>query len=467
MSGRIKSKVVNATLANKEISEMFQSVLGGSGSSSLPVTYPKYALMRSHVERFLKLLTALQESALMTRFPEMRDHLVAYTAALKTQLAASFNAPDFALHLPALSGVAAAAGWTAADYARLPEAVVAEFEATFKTVKSCSLVNTILVACKNLIVHKKSIGDKAALRDKFLRDAGMQFAPLPDLPQLNFKRIYGESAAGEREFVLVVLHKLLTISHDVYDALSAPDVDVDEFVEVIMSSIEEVKKHIPRCDQAFSKIVESVGLLRGNFTSYYKDFSASGNPSVMMENFVLDVSKSTNASPQVTAQFRRIISHYRKLASQQSQNPKLQSLFAQVDANFQELERVSGEAGDAGAEAAAAIAAADAEEAAPSPAAGAGKNALRNRRNREKAKQKKAHPANAGVDAADADADAADADAADADAADADAADADAADADAADADAADGAEALGAEALGAEALDPAADPAEAKSEAV
>jgi len=85
MSGRIKSKVVNATLANKEILDMFQGVLGGSGNSSLPITYPKYTNIRSHVDRFLRLLSALQESVLMTRFPEAREHLVAYTTALKGQ----------------------------------------------------------------------------------------------------------------------------------------------------------------------------------------------------------------------------------------------------------------------------------------------------------------------------------------------------------------------------------------------
>ncbi|NBV25227.1 MAG: hypothetical protein EBS05_25335, partial [Proteobacteria bacterium] len=317
MSGRIKSKVVNATLANKEIMDMFQGVLGGSGNSSLPVTHAKYLRLREHVDRFLRLLAVLRDASLMARFPEMREHLAKYVAALQGQQAASFRAPDFTPHLPALAGVAAAAGWTAADYARVPEAAVAEFEQVFAAVKTCSLVNTILVACKNLIVHKRSLEDKANLRDKFLREAGQVFAPLPDLPQLNFKRIYGDTAGGDREFLLVVLHKMLAVSHDVYEALSAPDVDVDEFVEIIMSSVGEVKKHIPRCDQAFAKIVESVGLLRGNFSSYYKDYAASGNPSVMMENFVLDVSKNTNATPQVTAQFRRIISHYRKLASQQ------------------------------------------------------------------------------------------------------------------------------------------------------
>ena len=395
---------------------MFQGVLGGSGSSSLPITHQKYLRIREHVDRFLRLLAALRESNLMTtHFPDMRAHLVAYTAALQAQFAKSFSAPDFSPYMPQLAGAAAAAGPTPSDYARVPEAAFKEFEAVFAAIKTCSLVNTILVVCKNLIPHKTALNDQAALKDKFLlRDAGSVFAPLPDLSQLNFKRIYIDVAisASDRSFVMIILHKMLKISHDVYEALSAPDVDVDEFVEVIMSSIDEVKKHIPRCDQAFDKIVESVGMLRGNFNNYYKDYVSSGNVSIMMENFVLDVSKSTNANPQVTGQFRRIITHYRKLASQQSSNPKLQNLFAQVDANFKELEKATGtKTGDAEAAAApkptvsndtlsAEIAAAEAAAAAAALPAAPGKNAARNKQKRAKAKAKKAGAEEAGAEEA-------------------------------------------------------------------
>ena len=128
MSGRIKSKVVNATLANKEIMDMFQGVLGGSDNSNLPITHAKYLRLREHVDRFLRLLVVLRDASIMARFPEMREHLTKYVAALQAQLAASFSAPDFTPHLPALAGVAAAAGGPAADYAGVPEAAVAEFE---------------------------------------------------------------------------------------------------------------------------------------------------------------------------------------------------------------------------------------------------------------------------------------------------------------------------------------------------
>jgi hypothetical protein len=340
MSGRpkIKSKVVKATLANKDVLDMFQGVLGtAEGSATLSITHPKYVKIQTHVERFIKLLEAFHSSNLMGMFQGPKEHLCNYIEALKNQYTESFTAPDFSQWVSSIV-------FMPEDYAKIPPELVAKFGESFTVVKKCSIVNTVIVTCKNLIAHKKSIENGNALKDKFItKGAGMTFAPLPDLPQINFKQIYIDDRLSgiDKEFILVILHKMYTISHDVYDAISSPDVDVDEFVSVIMSSIGDVKKHIPRCDQAFQKIIDSVDLLKGNFNGYYKDFAASGNPTIIMENFVLDVSKGTTSSPAITSQFRRIISHYRKLASQQASNPKLQSLFAQVDANFQELEKRS------------------------------------------------------------------------------------------------------------------------------
>lgn len=225
-------------------------------------------------------------------------------------------------------------------YSLVPRDMAAKFLEAFAVVKKCSVVNTAIVTCRNLIPHKKYIRDQSDLKDKFLKGAGMTVSPVEGL-SLNVKQIYISDllTAVDRKFILIVLHKMWAISHDVYEAVSSPDIDVNEFVMVIMSSIGEVRRHIPRCDQAFDKIIQSVDLLKGNFDGYYRDYVASSNPTIIMENFVIDVSKSTNSTPQVTAQFRKIITHYRKLASQQASHPKLQSLFKQVDKNFQELER--------------------------------------------------------------------------------------------------------------------------------
>lgn len=348
--GKIKSKVVQSTINNKDVMEMFHGVLGTGEGTDLNITivYPKYLKIVEHCGRYMCLLEALRASAVMGRFPAEAGHLGGYVSVLREQAAAVLSAPDLAaLHPPAqieqMSG-------QAVDYRAVTKEEYDAFVAVYKGIKDSNLVNTIVVTCNNLVPHKKSLEDSTALKDRFLtRTAGLTFAPLPGLPAMNFKQIYISDllTPTDKQFILMALHKMFTISHDVYEAMSSPDIDVDEFVQVIISSLDDVKKHIPRCDEAFDKIRDSVGLLKGNFGGYYKDYVASNNPTIIMENFVLDVSKSTSSSPKVTAQFRRIIGHYRKLASQQAQHPQMRSLFAQVDKNFQELENRSREA-DAG-----------------------------------------------------------------------------------------------------------------------
>jgi hypothetical protein len=351
--GRVKSKVVQATISDPAILELFQNVLGtGEGAGlKLEIVHPKYTQVVRHCGRFVRLLEALRDAPVMEHFPDAARHLAGYARALREQAAATFTAPDLALlHPPSAEDRMLE---RAAAYAAVTEEEYAAFAAAYGPIKECNVVNTIIVTCKNLVIHKKSLEspDPAKRKDRFLvRSAGLTFAPLPDLPAMNFKQLYisDRLTAGDRRFLMTVLHKLFTISHDVYDAMSTPDIDVGDFVAVIAASLDDVKRQIPRCDEAFDKIRDSVGLLEGNFDGYYKDFVASNNPSIIMENFVLDVSKSTSSSPKITGQFRRIIGHYRKLASQQTQHPKLQTLFQHVDKNFQELERRSRAADDSG-----------------------------------------------------------------------------------------------------------------------
>lgn len=344
---------------------MFHGVLGTSSDSvSLTIAHPKYEKIKKHTERFLKLLEALASSDMMGTFPSERQHLANYIATLSRQVEESFCAPDLEAHVKdrkaaekksatpadAESGAARPTEMESLmeslDYTKISAEVTSKFTEVFQQVKSCNVVNTIIVTCKNLTVHKKSIATKSELRDKFLLRPPMTFSPLEGLPVLNVKHMYinDRLSPEDKKFILLILHKMYTISHDVYEAVSSPDINVDDFATLIMDSIGDVKKQIPRCDGAFDKIVKSIDLLKGNFSGYYKDYVASNNPTIIMENFVIDVSKSTKSSPQITSQFRRIIMHYRKISSESSTNPKLQTLFKKVDQNFQELEKKDREA---------------------------------------------------------------------------------------------------------------------------
>jgi hypothetical protein len=336
---KIKSKVVKSTINNKDILETFQELLGTSESNvCLPIAYPKYTKLQINVSRYIKLMNMFHSSSCMNKFPDINTCFEQYIKSLEKHFAEAFTAPDLEQYCTKETETLAGP-----NYSFVPKEVKAEFSKIFNSCKKCNIVNIIIVTCKNLIMYKKFIGDKNNLNDNFLtKKAGNVFDPLPDFPQLNIKKIYNDDILdkNEKNFILIFLSKLYEISYSVYETLSSPDVDVNEFVAVILNSIDTVKKHIPRCDEAFDKIVESVDVLKDNFGGYYKDFMASNNPAIIMENFVFDVSKNTKATPKVTAQFRKIITYYREIATKHAiHDPRLQSLFKHVDRNFEELER--------------------------------------------------------------------------------------------------------------------------------
>lgn len=343
---RTKSPSVNATLQNKDVLQMFNSVIGTSGGGvKIEIAHPKYEKMRTHAERFVKLIEVLCGSSALAKFPGDQQTLAPYAASLRANFTGSFSAPDLSAYLWAAGATPAGSVEQkmmegSMQYDKIPEETLTAFSEVFEAVKKCSLVTTIIVTCKNLIVHKKYIGAADKLRDKFLlKTAGMRFAPLQGLPEFNLKQLYVSSDAKDKEFLLLVMHKMYSIAHDLYESSSSPDVDVNSFSEVIIDSIKEVRGQIPRCDDAFDKISESVNLLKGNFGGYYKDYVASNNPTIIMENFVMDVAKDSNATPKVTMQFKKIIQHYRKIASNKTANSKMQALFSAVDQNFTELEK--------------------------------------------------------------------------------------------------------------------------------
>ena len=66
-----------------------------------------------------------------------------------------------------------------------------------------------------------------------------------------------------------------------------------------MRNIDEIQKQpeLHRCKDAFKKIKESVMMLKTNFNEYYRDFVDTSDNTIIMQHFIVDVSKSTEASP--------------------------------------------------------------------------------------------------------------------------------------------------------------------------
>lgn len=219
---------------------------------------------------------------------------------------------------------------------------VAKFTTVYSGLKREEFIHTLVVMCDRLVPFRKNFEDKTAFNPKFITSmAGTEWCPFP-FTSLNIKHIFSlmDVTADTITFFMTVLSRAYEFSRKLFEELRSPDIDVDQFVSVIMESMDKIQRipELNRCHEAFNKIKESVGMLKTNFSGYYRDFVETNDSTIIMQHFILDVGKNTNSSPRVAAQFRKIISYYQKIASEQTTNPKMKALFDQVNEQFKVLD---------------------------------------------------------------------------------------------------------------------------------
>jgi len=140
-----------------------------------------------------------------------------------------------------------------------------------------------------------------------------------------------ECNSGDKDYVIYI-HLAISVLYPNLSMLrelhSSPDIDVDKIVEVLMESIDDVQKHIPRCEKAFSIIKSNASMFKNNFSEYYKDYQQSGSKTMILENFIADVSKNAEGDPQLTQQFRKIIEFIKDNAQKSGMHsdPKMSKL---------------------------------------------------------------------------------------------------------------------------------------------
>jgi hypothetical protein len=215
-------------------------------------------------------------------------------------------------------------------YRQLKEALVAETER--KKIKT------------ELFETEHDLVDKKNLSVLFIRKSIGHVLHLFSFSNIDFKGIDLSPIVDKkmRQYILFMLSLIYDRCDEVYKLVTSPDVDVAKFSEALVGNIDSIRKRIPRCDAAFDKIKESVELLQGNFSGYYKDFISSQNPGIIVEHFVLDVAKDSKTNSKVTRQFREIIKFYKKNMAGQIKDPKLQRIFNLVGKNLDILEKKTG-----------------------------------------------------------------------------------------------------------------------------
>lgn len=327
---KVKRIKIPAGMKDEGLAEMFNQMLGAE-NANLTIAYPRYVRIKGLCENLIRIFEMLANSPFMrsmTEFAREREQIIKFCeqgrAEIKELFCMDFSDYEWNLTL-------------------VESELQKKFTILYESMKVSHIVNNFINIVDRLHSFRKNFEDINNMNHKFINTMpGVEWYPFP-FTTLNIKYIFSLSNIGSNTiaFFMTIFNKTYEYSRKVYDEVQSPNIDIDQFITIIMSNIDEIQKRpeLSRCKKAFEKIKHSVGLLKTNFNNYYRDFIDTKDSTIIMQHFILDVGKTTEADAQVTQQFRTIISYYRKIAQNQITNPKIKMLFDKANESFQKLER--------------------------------------------------------------------------------------------------------------------------------
>lgn len=326
MKAKVKKIKVSAA-SDRDISDMFNQMLG-AGNTNLAIAYPRYIQVRGLAERVIQIFTILANSAIFNTREYDKRNIMAYCENSKKEIKTLFHCCLDKYQL---------------NFDDTPKELAEEFSKSYDAVKKAPFIRAIIEIADKLHPYKSNFADMNKLNHTFINNiSGIDWSPFP-FP-FNVKELLIEEDIQKNTInvIMIVLHKLYSFAIEIYNIVRTPDIDVDQFIEIITSSIAEIQKRpeLNRCQKAFNKIKESVMLLKTNFNDYYRDFVETQDNTIIMQNFIIDVSKNTKADLELTRQFRKIISYYREQAQKNGgqNNEKINMLFDKISETFKDYD---------------------------------------------------------------------------------------------------------------------------------
>lgn len=331
--GRKQFKVVSSTgdIDQTELLQMFQQLTGDPSKLDPEIVKDKYERLKNDIIRCNKLVLKFKE-AILDRLHTKIGVDVFFDREV-SQLV------DFVKRVNEYIDV---------------ETTPDNLTYIYQGLKDSFVVEEYLKVCKALRQGEDCIKDRCDLSDNFIRRSVGEDFYIFDFAKINFKHLFThileenfpeeDELSGCKQYILVMCNMLYITTQDIYSIVTSPDVDIDKLSELIIKAITAAKKQVPRCDKAFRLIENSVDMLKNGMSSYYKDFVASGNPAIIFENFINDISGDLHIDTQTLGQFKRIIFHFRKQSNAMpKKNEKLEGVFGTLDKIMEIMENDVGE----------------------------------------------------------------------------------------------------------------------------
>ncbi len=319
MAGRVKTKVVTQ---NKEEISRLMAQLMDPRKSDPEIIIPKCKEAREIMDECGKVLIQLSVGMVRNAFPDMLEdfeQIVKFVVKMREFIEID-SLPD----------------------EKINETNIHEL---YLKVKTGTFTKELIASCGKINEDIVNIQEGNLIFISNIPD--FIYRPLT-FTNLNFYDLWAQSGEkdGPKKYILKILAKFHSLVKELHEIVTSPDVNLDEMSTVIIDAITRIKTVIPGCDDAFKIIGNSVGMLKDNFGSYYKDFVVSKNPNTLFESFLVDVAtKGKFKGIRLRSQFNKIINYIRQKATEGGhiKDPNVISMFNILEQNMDTLKKAEEE----------------------------------------------------------------------------------------------------------------------------
>jgi hypothetical protein len=325
---RVKVKKVKSNIDTSNVNSLFEEMLGVKNAKS-EIIIPKFVKIMNTIRYIHNILKVLSEfKGLQEDFPPLvksMDEIKTYIHNMQVSVMFDLSREE-----------------TEDKYTHLSED---EINKLYKKLKENTFVRQLILLCSRLKQYKFYLEDPKNLKDNFIgQEPGLSFK-IFDFSNFDLKYIWCNPKVTPiiKTYILNILHKIYNSTYELYETITSPDVNIDEVINVLLSSIDELNTTpgLNRCTHAFKKIRDSVYLLKNNFPKYYRESVSCGNPDLIVQNFIIDVSNDGAPNAKLTSEFRKIILYIQKIGNEngRGKDPTVKKLFQMLNKNFEIMEK--------------------------------------------------------------------------------------------------------------------------------